>query len=52
MTTTKLFQILNFVNCLFGWKETLTGSEAEWPSLALDLGREVESIAEEREEHH
>ncbi|KAF7360106.1 hypothetical protein MVEN_00739000 [Mycena venus] len=29
-----------------------TDSEAEWPSLGLDLGRDVESSLEEREERH
>ena len=29
-----------------------TDSEAEWPSLGLDLGRVVENSLEEREERH
>ncbi|KAJ7911576.1 hypothetical protein B0H13DRAFT_1614421, partial [Mycena leptocephala] len=29
-----------------------TDSEAEWPSLGLDLGRDVENSLEEHEEHH
>ena len=29
-----------------------TDSEAEWPSLALDLGRVMENSLEEREERH
>ncbi|KAJ6524460.1 hypothetical protein DFH09DRAFT_1189646, partial [Mycena vulgaris] len=29
-----------------------TDSEAEWPSLGLDLGRDVENSLEEREERH
>lgn len=58
MIATKILIIYFSLSCLFGWKGTLSDadgmpeSEVEWPSMALDLGRDVENILEEQEERH